>query len=272
MSVLHVVSVSGGKDSEATYVWAIENLGPDGFRAVTADTDFEHPVTYNFTRNLPSLAGGPAIETVSASFEEKLRAKGIEPSGNRFLDMMLLKGRAPSSQAQFCTGLMKLEPIKAWLESVRGDHEVIMYVGIRAEESERRAKYPDREFSDFYDCWIVRPILRWTEMGVKNYLKARGIPINPLYDAGQARVGCYPCINSNKSALAAIEDWAWERLEQWEQRMGRTFFAPMVPGMEINWAKDVREWARTSRGGRQFNLFETKATETSSCMSGWVCE
>lgn len=53
MSIIRIVSVSGGKDSTALYCWAIEQWGKDGFRAVFADTGNEHPVTYNFMQSEP---------------------------------------------------------------------------------------------------------------------------------------------------------------------------------------------------------------------------
>lgn len=163
MSIIRIVSVSGGKDSTALYCWAIEQWGKDGFRAVFADTGNEHPVTYNYVRNMHEMAGGPKVEWVKASFSEKLRAKGIEPQNSPFIDMWLWKGRAPSARAQFCTEHLKLRPIRDWLNALRGFHEVEMYVGIRAGESERRSKMPEEEDSDFYDCVIRRPLLRWSE-------------------------------------------------------------------------------------------------------------
>jgi len=44
------VSVSGGKDSTAVYIWAIKEFGSSGFRAVFADTTHEHPVTVNYLK------------------------------------------------------------------------------------------------------------------------------------------------------------------------------------------------------------------------------
>lgn len=271
---LRVVSVSGGKDSTALYLWAIDQWGEDGFVAVFADTGHEHPVTYNYLRNLPAMASGPQIVWVKADFTEKLVAKGITPSGNPFLDMMLWKGRAPSTQAQFCTEHVKLKPIKAWLEGIRGDREVLMYIGIRAGESAKRAKMSDREYSSLYDCDTLRPLLRWTTESIFTYLKSKGVPPNPLYDNGSSRVGCYPCIHARKSELASMPDWAWEKLEQWEKRLGRSWFsAGEVPGVFIPTIQDAREWARTSRGGRQFGLFSEDAKDVPTCMSTWgVCE
>lgn len=273
--MLRIVSVSGGKDSTALYLWALDQWGKDGFRAVFADTGHEHPVTYNYLRNLPDMAKGPVIEWVKEDFSDRLKAQGKEPSGNPFLDMMLWKGRAPSTKAQFCTEHVKLRPIRAWLESERNGSDVEMYVGIRAGESPKRAVMPEREWSNFYDdTEIIRPLLRWTEKQVFDYLESKGVPPNPLYAYGSSRVGCYPCIHSRKSELAGMPDWAWEKLQEWENRIGRSWFAAGTdPTVFIPSVQQVREWAKTSRGGRQFEMFQEDAKDVPSCMSTWgVCE
>lgn len=272
--ILRTVSVSGGKDSTALYCWAIENFGAIGFRAVFADTGHEHPVTYNYLRNLPEMAGGPDIEWVKADFTDRLEKRGKEATGNPFLDMMLWKGRAPSTCAQFCTEHVKLAPMRAWLEEIRGDAEVIQYTGIRAGESAKRAAMSEREFTKYFDCYTERPLLRWSEAQVFDYLKAKGIPPNPLYLHGSTRVGCYPCIHSRKSELASMPDWAWDKLEQWEAKLGRTWFpAGLVPGILIVNVKTAREWATTARGGRQQDMFPPEVADVPSCMSTWgTCE
>jgi hypothetical protein len=54
----------------------------------------------------------------------------------------------PSTKAQFCTEHLKLAPIRAYIDEIRGDAELEYYLGIRAGESLRRPKIPEREFSD----------------------------------------------------------------------------------------------------------------------------
>jgi 3'-phosphoadenosine 5'-phosphosulfate sulfotransferase (PAPS reductase)/FAD synthetase len=296
---LRVVSVSGGKDSSALYCWAIDQWGKGGFHAVFSDTGNEHPVTLNYLRNLAAMAGGPRIDWVHADIRERLRKKMTEAepseseyvnrakemnadrlrendwtSGNAFLDLMLWKGRAPSTKAQFCTEFLKIRPIKDYVEKLRGDREVEIYVGIRAGESERRSKMDEREFSELYDGWMIRPLLRWSEEEVFAFLKSKGVPPNPLYENGFSRVGCFPCIHARKSELASLPEWAWDKLEDWEKRIGRSWFPPgLVPGIGIPSIKDAREWARTSRGGKQIDMFAADAKDVPSCMSTWgVCE
>ena len=56
----HIVSISGGKDSTATYLMALEKLGGD-FLPVFADTGNEHPLTIEYISTLAQRTGGPEV-------------------------------------------------------------------------------------------------------------------------------------------------------------------------------------------------------------------
>ena len=62
-----------------------------------------------------------------------------------------------------------------------------------------------------------------------------------------------------------------DKLREWEKRNGRTFFAPCVPGLEINWIDQVVEWAKTTRGGKQQGLHVLQPVESCSSKYG-LCE
>ena len=135
MDIQHLVNVSGGKDSDCTYLRGGES--GRSFRAVFADTGHEHPSTYEHVAMLPSRTGGPEIEWVKADFTERfavrrqnivkrwphphkgypngLSADVIEralrvmhPTGDQFLDLCLLKGGFPSMKRKFCTDALKI--------------------------------------------------------------------------------------------------------------------------------------------------------------------
>lgn len=278
--MIRVCSVSGGKDSTALYCWMVQEFGIDGFRAVFADTGNEHPVTLNYVRNLHVMARGPAVEWVTADFTSIFDRQGKEESGNPFLDMCIAKGRAPSAKAQFCTENLKMAPIRAWLQKFRGNEQVVMYTGIRRAESVKRSAYKKIEWLDYYSCLTIRPLIHWSTEEVFSFLKSAGVPPNPLYESGFTRVGCFPCIHARKSELARLPDWAWQKLEEWEERIGRSWFAVgTVPGANSKFGEgvptvaQVREWSRTSRGGRQVDMFAPDAADVPGCMSTWgICE
>lgn len=274
MALINICSVSGGKDSTALYCAMVEQYGYD-FLPLFADTGNEHAVTVNYVRNLHVMANGPKVEIVTADFTEKLKNK--EVSGNPFLDMMVWKGRAPSTKAQFCTEWVKLWPQFLFLEKHYPNDEWIMFSGIRAAESERRKKaYPSPfTWNTYFDCEYILPMLYESEDFVFAYLKEKEVPPNPLYALGYGRVGCFPCIHANKTELSLLPDWAWEKLKYWENKVGSSWFsAGTVPGIFIPTIDDVRKWCMTHRGGKKFDLFKSvQPADAPSCMSSWgICE
>lgn len=276
---VNIVSVSGGKDSTALYCVMYEYHRSD-FVPVFADTGHEHPVTLNYVRNLHHmLPGAPPVNFVRADFGSRLKKKGYQRTGYTFLDMMLWKGRAPSTKAQFCTEHLKLWPIKFWLWKHYPPEQFTwrMHTGIRAGESARRSRMAPFAWNDFFDCETVLPMLYNTEDEQFDILERFGVPPNPLYALGYGRVGCFPCIHANKTELSLLPDWAWERLEMYESKLGRTWFPPdIVPGKpkgSLTRIADVRQWCQTSHGGRQFDMFRTAPEDAPSCMTGWMeCE
>lgn len=274
--IINIISVSGGKDSTALYCLAFETFGSD-FLPIFADTGHEHPVTLNYVRNMHlMLPGAPKIVWVKSDFTDKLKSKNIEASGNPFLDLCLWKGRVPSAKAQFCTEWLKLKPIRDYLELNHALDEWLMFTGIRAEESDRRAKKHPFGWNTWFDCEECLPLLYEPLQAVFDIIKKHGVPPNPLYALGFKRVGCFPCIHSNKTELLLLPDWAWERLEYYEGLIGRTWFAPKtVPGIHIPTIPQVREWSKTSWGGKNYDLFKTETIyqDAPSCMSTWgICE
>ena len=72
----HIISVSGGKDSTATYLLALE-LACGDFDAVFADTGNEHPYTYEYVTRLHERTGGPKVQIVKADFSAELARKRL---------------------------------------------------------------------------------------------------------------------------------------------------------------------------------------------------
>lgn len=312
-----ICSVSGGMDSTALYCLMMEYFGNE-FLPIFADTGHEHPVTLNYVRNLHVMTGGPEVLIVKADFTTQLRKKRrgqldnllmeksksngapafkfysnslrqrkaariwrkLKPSGNVFLDMMLWKGRAPSTKAQFCTEHLKLWPILfyLWQHFPKDQFEWVMFTGIRAGESLRRSRMQPFSWNDFFDCLSIMPMLYETKEFELSFLESLGIPPNPLYALRFKRVGCFPCIYSNKEELSNLPDWAWGRLNMYEGRLNRSWFpAGILPGKPEGYIPsilEVREWCLTSRGGKQYDLFKSVRTEDApSCMTGWIaCE
>lgn len=306
----NIVSVSGGKDSTAMLLLAIERETPE-LQAVFADTGNEHPQTYEYVRYLERETGVP-IQWVRADFtrqiegkaqyvREKWSEKGVpavdverallalKPTGNPFLDLCIWKGRFPSSKARFCSEELKRNPIieQVQMPLLDAGNEVISWQGVRADESPSRARLQERECVGTWpdtggELWNYRPILKWTAQQCFDMHKRHGIKHNPLYEQGMGRVGCMPCINARKDELLEISKRfpeEIERIAEWERivaqaskKMASTFFAGsnakhrsgsiahLTPAEIVKIANvwQAVEWAKTSRGGVQYDMLRVQ--------------
>lgn len=251
-STINIVTVSGGKDSLADWLLAIE-AGVAHMPAL-ADTGHEHPQTMEYLEYLESKLG--KINRVKADFSRQIEGKRkfiaekwpitlvevcgmspdeaaeriaraleiLRPTGNPFLDLCMWKGRFPSTKARFCTFDLKHEPIRTQivLPALEEYDEVISWQGVRAQESPARAALAmwEEDADNTPGLHVYRPILKWTHEDVFALAKRHGIKPNPLYQQGCSRVGCMPCIHAKKSELAEIfARWPEEiaRVAEWER-------------------------------------------------------
>lgn len=253
MGCCNVISVSGGKDSTALALLAIEREA-ENLRFVFADTGHEHPQTYEYVQYLDGelmARCGVGIQTVKADFASRIERKRqtvqtkwrdegmpesrisnalstLHATGVPFLDLCLLKGRFPSTRARFCSEELKHIPIRqqAIVPLLDEFRAVVSWQGVRADESASRAALPERDA----ECgqWepepegvlIYRPLLQWTADDVFAMHRRHGVRHNPLYEQGMARVGCMPCIHSRKSEIREISKRFPEevaRVAKWER-------------------------------------------------------
>lgn len=255
MSTKHVVGFSGGIDSQACANWVLDRFPKEDVILINSDAGGnEHPLTTEHIRWFndhvhpvimitPIVSDLGDVGTRDGGTRDRRRSLG-EDSPLTFDKLAFVKGRFPSRKAQFCTEYLKLSPLRRELAKLYEEgHEVIRYAGVRADESADRAKLPEREWDDYYDCELVRPIITWTKKQCFDDCLGRGQLINPLYKLGFGRVGCAPCINSNKDD---IREWAArfpemiDKVRQWEKSVGRTFFKPMIPQPEYR--AGLKKW------------------------------
>lgn len=278
--MIHIVGFSGGIDSQATALWVRNHFHNEKIILVNSTAGGnESPITDAFvaeySENVFPVIRVDAIYADLWRTEGFAERRGFDGSAPlSFLDMIKVKGRAPSRKAQFCTEILKLLPQRRWCdENIADDFE--RYTGVRREESEARKDTPFREFDRFFDCYVNHPLADWTKKMCFDYVTAHGEEYNPLYKLGFGRVGCAPCINSGKDDIIL---WAQrfpemiEKIRQYEKESGRTFYAPMVPGMTMNTVDQVLEWATTGRGGRQQDFIRLMEVRPSCESKYGLCE
>jgi 3'-phosphoadenosine 5'-phosphosulfate sulfotransferase (PAPS reductase)/FAD synthetase len=290
---LHVVGLSGGKDSTATLLLAIDKVGIDRVLPVFADTGNEHPQTYDYLKYL-EVQLGISIMRVQPDFTERFNSKRkfiandkrtksnkfgtklcwsdeakkralavLHPTGNPFLDLCMLNGQFPTNKTRFCTKDLKrdlfVEMVDEIVQSNKGT-KVVVWQGVRRDESAKRADA--RKFSrvirGFYN---FRPLITWSVDDVFKCIADHGIQPNPLYSSGLSRVGCAPCIYSNKSDLRVLFSGPdgqdiLEKLEEWEfmvsstSKMGKAAFfqGKELAGTKKNTVSELVFWDRHKIG------------------------
>lgn len=282
----HIVGFSGGIDSQAAALWVRKRYPAKDIILTNSNAGGnEHPLTEVFIEEY-SQAVFP-VTHCNAIIADMWKTpgfaetKGYDGAEALSFEMMIrIKGRPPSRKAQFCTEKLKLVPQLRWIRQTFGpggqfDGEAYCrYTGVRRDESESRKDQPFQQWDDWYDCDLFAPVCQWTKQEYFDFVLADGEPINPLYAMGFGRVGCAPCINIGKEEIlqwVARFPEVIDRVRGIEQRTGRTFFHPMVPGKHTNTIDEVVEWAKTSRGGRQ-QMFPI-LHERSGCESKYgLCE
>lgn len=147
---MHVVALSGGKDSTAMAL-RLREVEPREYTYVCTPTGNELPEMWAHWRALAALLGAPIVPVIGGTLEGIIESE----------DMI------PNFRARFCTRMLKIEPYAAWLIQQR--RPIASYVGIRADEEEREAgdytnipgvtmRFPMREWG-----WTLRNVLAYLD-------------------------------------------------------------------------------------------------------------
>ena len=265
MAEVNYCGLSGGKDSQATALWLIHESGVprDSIRFTFCDTENENQLTYRHIDYLSTLFEAWGCRPVIHLHPER-----------GFYELAKWKNRFPSRRARFCTQFLKVIPTREDVQKcIWEGNEVVVHSGVRAAESPDRAKLLERGFDDMFGCTVNRPLLRKTLEDVLRISEKYGVRLNPLYSYGFKRVGCFPCINSNKKEIRLISIHFPDRIDtlrdkelncKKEGKISTFFHRKTVPErfrsltvetrkglMKVCTIDDVVRWSHTGRGAKE---------------------
>ncbi len=220
--IRHILSLSGGKDSTALAIYLRDRV-PE-MEYVFMDTGEELPETYEYIEKLEAYLGKPIVRLKrdDATFQDLLKAR------NGFL---------PSPKIRWCTEYLKIMPFERYV----GDDLCYNYVGIRADESQRKGyistkpniipRYP------FIEDGITRE-------DVMRILEESGLGL-PAYYRWRSRSGCYFCFFQQKIEWVGL----WENHPDLFEKAAQFERIDQLTGERYTWSEgeSLRELIRPDR-------------------------
>lgn len=227
-----IITYSGGKDSDVLLKLALECLKPSEFEVLNSHTTVDAPETVYYIRDrfeeLKELGvkttihyphykdGRPmsmwslivdkempptrfarycCFELKETSIPNRFVAVGVreaESTGRKGRDSFTFRARKKQDSVYFSTSHIK--------DVFEDDKERRKHDGVDANEI------------GVYDCkfienakknadLICNPIYKWTDREIWQFIEARHMPHNPLYDMGFTRVGCIGCPLADKKRI-----------------------------------------------------------------------
>lgn len=204
-SCRHILSLSGGKDSTALALYMRDRVPQMEY--VFCDTGEELPETYDYLLKIEAQLG---VNITRLNPERGFR---------HYLD--LYRGVLPDPRTRWCTRMLKLRPFEEYV----GNDPVYLYVGIRADESQRTGYISSKpniipRLPFVEDTIIHRDVLRLlTESGL-------GLPD---YQTWRSRSGCYFCFFQQRREWVGLLDrhpdlyWKAADFEKHDAESGKSF-------------------------------------------------
>ncbi len=202
------VSFSGGKDSTAVLALARKAGVTDSF---FLDTGIEFPETIAFIEE----QGVPIIRRAGDFW------RAVQKAG------------PPGKDNRWCCKLLKLNPLKLFLAETG---PCVTIQGNRWYESWNRADLAVTSQNPANPLQLnISPIRNWRALEVYLYLWWREIPINPLYEKGLERIGCYLCPAVLESEAELIRNLHPDMALRWDEFLGQWAEKEGLPPEFVSW-------------------------------------
>jgi 3'-phosphoadenosine 5'-phosphosulfate sulfotransferase (PAPS reductase)/FAD synthetase len=232
-----LINTSAGKDSQATldYLYQLPEMAGLHDRIVTVHADLGR-VEWPGTRELAERQVdhyGARFEVVSRPHSKKCKCGTDHPNGDLLHQLEFERHKFPDNNNRWCTSDQKTAQVlklitrlvaERWntgglVRELDGTYtkrkvRILNCLGIRGQESKKRAKYEPFSLDDaswsnkkkgilhgkrHVDRWY--PIFDWTIDEVWARIRQSGVEYHPAYDLGMPRLSCCFCVFASKSAL-----------------------------------------------------------------------
>ena len=208
----YFLGFSGGKDSIVCY--HLCKMSGVKFQAYFSCTGIDPPEIYKFIRqHYPEVIW----RYPKMSFWEGIKKKGV-----------------PFRVSRWCCDVLKKNPTR----NIPLKHRIL---GIRKEESSRRAKRP---MIDQYtkNEIIYKPIFEWLEWQIWEFIEKYNLAYPSLYDEGLSRIGCIVCPFINGKNINRHKDRWPKTYKVFEKVVTEWFDCKQVQGTKWERFKSAEEF------------------------------
>lgn len=233
---MNIIFGSGGNDSVALVQWAIENNLSD-LHVAYSNTGWAADFWADRLDRFRSL-----VESNGGTYHE-IQSEGM-------VDLVTRKKGWPRNGMAFCSYELKIKPAMEWLEKIDVEKSATCLVGIRREESARRANWPEwvEESENHGGRSLHSPLVRHSEEMRNNLIIRAGFDILP-----HRSMECYPCVNASRSDIAMLSPSRVDYIESVEIGLGvgkrsgkpKTMFRP-ANKKGATGIREVWQWSQTS--------------------------
>jgi phosphoadenosine phosphosulfate reductase len=168
------VAIASGFGAEGMVLIDMASRLGANFRVFTLDTGFLFPETYALMEHVEKRYG-VRIERCGSELTPEEQERIYGPA-------------LWASQPDQCCALRKVEPLTKKLAELNA-----WITAIRRDQTAARANTPKVGWDAKFGLIKVNPLADWTWRQVWEYIRAHGVPYNPLHDRNYPSIGCTHC-------------------------------------------------------------------------------